>query len=207
LKYKKYWQVYEFHPDYAKITAFQDVKVKKDGGEFINRIRPASISLYEAEDAYSLACSNNIKIVSREGKLDRWRGLNYESLGLELAPNYMLKKGEPFAFWFSYMVNILPHLHTMDPIKPGKKHHLGINVKPCSLEKNYRVIALPTGTEIHSVFSFLPTKEIKTEEWIYFIYDVTGIKNNVSLHVKFTLTSDSPQVKIQDINAMLHEMN
>ena len=201
--YKTFWQMYEVHADYVKITTFNEIVVKREG-ELIDKGSP---SLYEAKDAYDITTSDNVKVVGRSEEIDRWRGVNYNRVKLELKPDHRLKEGEPFTFWRSFKVKRLPHLHSITPIRLGIEHHLGINVKPYPMDRHYDIVALPASTEIHSVFNFLPTKEIKTEEWIFLIYDITGRKNNISLHVKFTLTSDSPRVKIQDINAMLKEMN
>ena len=198
-KYKGFWQMYEFHPNYAKITSFNKIIIKVEG-ELIDK---GSASLYEFEDAYDIATSDNVKLTGRSEELNRWRGVTYDELKLELEPDHGLKKGELFTFWLSYKINRLPHLHTKKPIKPGKEYHLGINIKPCAMDKNYRIVALPAGTEIQKTFHFLPIKKIITDQWVFFIYDVTKIEENVSLHIKFTLAADSPPVKIAEVEEIL----
>lgn len=199
--FKRHWQMYEFHSDYVKITSYNEVIIQGEGAF----IKPGGApSLYTAEDAYNISISENLELISRSKKLDRWRGVCYENLVLKLKPAGELKKGEEFAFSFSYMVDRLPHLHTMELIQPGEEYHLGVNVAPCRIAENYCIVALPAGAEIHSTFHYQPSKKITTEHWIFLIYNVTKIKDNISLHVKFTLSDDeSPPIKIEEVEEIL----
>lgn len=203
IKYEKFWQMYEFHPDYAKITSFNKMTVEGEGEVII----PGFTSMYEAKDVYNLTTGDSVEIVKQSKERDRWRGVSYEVLKLELKPDRELKKGESFSYWISYMTKRLPHLHTTETIKPEVVLHLGINARREATGKSYKIVALPSGTEIDSTFHFLPTKKVETEDWIFFIYDISDIKENVNLHIKFALIDDSPQLKIEDVQEILKDTN
>jgi len=196
LKYKKYCIIYEFHTAFVKITQFAEV-VPSFNLPYFFAWAP---SLYSAKDVYNIETGENIMDYKVTVEPDKWRGVTYDGIIFTLHFKEPLVAEKASSYKISFKTKKLPHLHTMSKIAPQKELHLGINVGVEDyVENSCRIVAIPGKSEINSVFGYLPTERKNLGDWQLFIYDVTGITQNISAHIKFKMKKDYPELNSDEV--------
>jgi hypothetical protein len=173
-------QVYEFHPDYVRITSVGTISITEDYPSHYPDPLCGSQSgpdLYNPHDVTELVISENITICE---------GISLSSWFRPIDP---VPAGGEFTYWMSEVVHRLPHLHTPHPIEPGQEFHFGLRApQPQNDERWMRLLAVPVSADITKVHGTPPTAEITVGDWRLFVYDVS-ISHRP--HINFVLHDDA----------------
>ena len=172
--------------------------------------RLGSPCLFSSNDIYDMETSENIKLVRTKHGTRIWRGAVYETLDFYLFHcDETLKKGNAYRYWISYKMKRLPHTHLSPTVTnfKDKRINLSVGVEPylgdlkklIKIKKWIRVIAIPRNSIIHSIESYQPKEIKKTDDWIFLIYDRTGLTQHVSLHPSFTILADAPALDCEKV--------
>ncbi|HAV42454.1 TPA: hypothetical protein DCX15_00355 [bacterium] len=182
--YFKYATFYEFYPDHIKVSHV--IRLTGMVNYTLPRLRDtlSTLDLYSPEDIYNLRVSPNIKINSSRTSKDPYRGVVYKRWFYEIE----VEKGD--AYYLSYMVNRLPHFHTLKEIAPSKELTFTMNASWGSTPGDYKVFVFPSNTEIIEFPYLHPTKILDHHGFKLLIYDLSGLRVNAHIHIKFILQKD-----------------
>ena len=181
----EFLQVYEFHPDYIRITAVGTVEVWNDYEPvpWIVCDWSSGPDLYNPHDVTEFVVSENIEIC--EGN----------DLACSFRPVTPPATGERFTYWMSEVVHRLPHLHTPYPIKSEQEFHFGLSAsQPENDEHWMRILAFPLSADITEVHGTPPTAEVIIEDWRFFVYDMS---ESPKPHINFVLHNDALALPVE----------
>ncbi|MBN1980258.1 MAG: hypothetical protein JW795_01920 [Chitinivibrionales bacterium] len=152
--------------------------------------------LYSKTDIVELLYSKTIAfcVISCYDSLN-WRG---EKL-FNPKFNWRAKALDPVVgYWVQGVVKRLPHLHTTDPISPGRVYDLGINLgSNAQSDRNFRLLAFPKDTKILETYGAIAGERLDYDTWTLLYYSIPDGRR-ASLHVRFILPSArAPQLSIE----------
>ncbi len=191
-----YCKIYEFHPEYIKIIDYAEISTNGEnfGLSKINFF--SSGALWNEKDLYEFEFSKNIG--SFDSTVDEYEHNKY--INFEVHFKEALKGGKKYSFWISYKTKRLPHLHTKENISRNIELHFGLNTGPAEdTPRKYRILTIPSDSENQSAFNYLPTKQIEKGNWKLFIYDLSEIKQRVSMHIRFRMGEEKERLRIEEI--------
>ncbi len=192
--YFKYSTFHEFYPNHIKVSHI----IKLTGR--VNYTLPSlkdtltTGNLYSPKDIYNLQVSPNIRINNSRILKEAYRGTIYKRWLFEIE----VEKGD--TYYLSYMVNRLPHLHTLKGIAPSKELTFTLNASWSTLPGDYRVFAFPSNTEIIEFPYLHPTKISDHYGFKLLIYDLSDLRVNTHIHIKFILGEDKEEDSLDVVN-------
>ncbi|MBI4649990.1 hypothetical protein HY745_01590 [Candidatus Desantisbacteria bacterium] len=196
-----YCKIYEFHPEYIKITDYVEVSTYGEKFSLDKFNISSSGALWDEKDLYDIEYSNIISKFDSTISIYKAENENIEVyINFDVYFKEALKGDKKYSFWMSYKTKRLPHLHTKNNISNNTELHFGLKTRPDEkMSRNYRILMIPIDSQNQEAFNSLPTKQIEQGNWKLFIYDLSEIKGKGSIHIKLKMKEDKKELKINEI--------
>lgn len=180
-------KVFEFHPD--RIRVIDAFLVRCDPGPDRSFWLSGS-GQYETGDLLSTEISGNARVVTSRFVSESWRGTYYTHQEIQLAIAPAGPGETPVGVAVARTYKRLPHLHTMDPLRPGVAQHFGVNVEGRWVP-GYYVFAIPESAQLLDFTVVDPDAVVSDAGWTALVYAIRPGERQ-SLHFRFRLHEDVP---------------